>query len=264
MNDAAADLDCAQARRLVGLRHDNELDPLDSIRIERHLESCGPCGTRARALALLGSALRDRSLVFEPPAAFAPRLPASSRARGLRPVLPIAASFLVGSLLTVGALRIVSLSGSSERSVARDIVAAEIRASFPGHLIDVVSSDRHTVKPWFSGKLDYSPPVVDLADEGFPLVGGRLDYAGGRTVAVLVYRRRQHAINVFLWPSEGRSDIAASSESGFHLLHWRRGGMAFWVASDLDPAELRRFAALLADRPGPGLSPPSDPSRSPE
>jgi anti-sigma factor RsiW len=239
---------CAEARRLIGLRHDNELDAFESIRVERHLAACESCRNQARSIDLLGSALRDRSLVFDLPEGFAPRAPVSSRGRGARLALPIAASLLAGSLLTLGGLRLVSRTGVSEQSVARDVVAAQIRANLPGHLTDVVSSDRHTVKPWFSGKIDYSPPVFDLSDSGFPLEGGRLDYVGGRTVAALVYRRRQHILGVYVWPAAGSSEPASSTENGFHVLAWTAGGMAFWAVSDIDPTELARLAALIRER----------------
>ena len=248
MNGAPTDLGCKEASRLIGLRHDNELDPLESVQIERHLADCEACRSQARSIALLGSALGDPSLVFELPAGFAPRIPVSSRGRGRPFLLPIAASLLAGSLLTLGALRLVSGPDPSGGSVARAVVAAQIRASLPGHLTDVLSSDRHTVKPWFSGKLEYSPPVTDLADAGFPLEGARLDYVAGRTVAALVYRRRQHAIGVYVWPAAETSEGATSTENGFHALHWSAGGMTFWAVSDLDPVELQRFAALVRER----------------
>jgi anti-sigma factor RsiW len=247
MNDLSVKLACAEASRLIGLHHDGELAPLEAIRLERHLADCESCRTRARALAALSSALRDRSLAFEPPAGFATRLPGRAASRS-RSFLPLAASLVAGSLLTLAGAKLFPRADRGGASIARDVVAAQIRATLPGHMTDVISSDQHTVKPWFSGRLDYSPPVVDLADAGFPLEGGRLDYAGGRTVAALVYRRRKHAINVFLWPSEGPSEETESSENGFHVLHWTLGGMTFWSVSDVDPSELRTFASLLRER----------------
>jgi anti-sigma factor RsiW len=117
------------------------------------------------------------------------------------------------------------------------------------HLTDVASSDQHTVKPWFHGKLDFAPPVDDFAGDGFPLIGGRLDYLDHRSVAALVYRHAQHPINLFVYPADG-PDMApvASVETGYNILHWRSGGMDFWAVSDVNAAELADFEKLLRQK----------------
>jgi anti-sigma factor RsiW len=115
------------------------------------------------------------------------------------------------------------------------------------HLMDVASTDQHTVKPWFNGKLDFSPPVTDLSTSGFPLIGGRLDYLRGRPVAALVYQRRKHLINVFAWPDEGAlsSETRPRTQQGYHVIHATHAGMAYWIVSDLNSEELSTFAQLL-------------------
>lgn len=131
--------------------------------------------------------------------------------------------------------------------LTENLVANHIRSLMADHLTDIASSDQHTVKPWFNGQLDYSPPVRDLAMDGFPLAGGRLDYANGRAVAALVYRRRGHLINVFVWPDSEDKQVALeqSEQQGYHLLRWVQAGMVFWTISDLNLEELARFVQLL-------------------
>ena len=123
----------------------------------------------------------------------------------------------------------------------------------PGHLMDVISTDQHTVKPWFNGRVDFSPPVNDFAADGFRLVGGRLDYLDGRPVAALVYQRRKHIVNVFVWPAAdgSQSAVEITAHDGYNLLHWRRGGMNYWMASDLNAQEMGDFARLLRGEGAP-------------
>ena len=131
---------------------------------------------------------------------------------------------------------------------AREAVSGHVRSLMANHLTDVASTDQHTVKPWFAGKLDFSPPVEDFAEAGYPLVGGRLDYLQGHPVAALVYLHRKHTINVFVWPvaSAHEGITGAVTQQGYHVIHGAHAGMAYWVVSDLNPEELASFARMLA------------------
>jgi anti-sigma factor RsiW len=163
------------------------------------------------------------------------------RLSGWRPLMGAVAASVVLSL-TLSTLIVHHVQGDK---LEAHILASHVRSLQVDHLTDVASSDQHTVKPWFAGKIDFSPPVRDLREQGFPLEGGRLDYLDGRTVAALVYKRHQHVINVFVWPDSASAAEHLGSRDGFNVLHWSDDGFAYWAVSDLNATELREFAQLL-------------------
>ena len=187
---------------------------------------------------------RIRSMLAQPDV-FSPAVetPPSVRPRWttlLAAGLVIAAA---SSALTFGALRRTGPSGG----VTQALLDSHIRSLMPGHLIDVPSTNQHTVKPWFNGRVDLSPAVPNLDTAGFPLIGGRLDYVEGRAVPVVVYGRRQHVINVYSWPAApgGGPQLGASDEKGYHLVEWRSGDEQMWAISDLNRSELQQFVRLF-------------------
>jgi len=162
-----------------------------------------------------------------------------------------AAGFACGALVAAAALLIARPLLDGERGLEAELVGSHVRSLMAGHLTDVASSDQHTVKPWFQGRLDYSPPVEDLSAGEFPLVGARLDVLRGQPVAALVYRHRAHTINVFVWPTTAREGLQHGARQGFNVVHWQDGAMQYWLVSDLNAQELDAFAALLRSRGPP-------------
>jgi anti-sigma factor RsiW len=162
---------------------------------------------------------------------------------------PMAASFACGLVVAVSATTMF-VTTRTEDDFEQQLVSAHVRSLMPNHLMDVASTDQHTVKPWFTGKLDFSPPVVDLATEGFPLVGGRLDYLQDRPVAALVYQRRGHVINVFVMPAgdDRAKAVKPAVHHGYNVAEWQKSGMHAWAVSDLGRGELDQFAQMLEAR----------------
>ena len=237
---------------------DGELDLVRQVEIEEHLRSCSACSRIHEAQQALRSALQTDELYFRAPAHLERKVKAAARqlereASAPRPRMPVWIGAVVAAAaalaLAVFVLPIRSRASQTER-IAQDVVSAHVRSLMPGHLTDVPSSDHHTVKPWFAGRLAFSPPVADLSGDGYTLVGGRLDYAGGREVAALVYRRGEHVINLFVWPSSTKSGFeeAADVRQGYNLLSWTSSRNDFCAISDLNAAELRQFARFLRER----------------
>ncbi|MGE5243033.1 MAG: anti-sigma factor family protein [Betaproteobacteria bacterium] len=240
---------CDDVERDIDLYVDRELQPDVSAAIRDHLGTCEACRKRVAEREALGHLIRTAPYY---PASDRLRASVSSRAnraRSTRRVLAWAAAAVLA--VSVGALSLVQwsrtrLGDQMADATAEEVVSGHVRSLMAEHLFDVRSTDQHTVKPWFLGRLDFSPPVTDLAAIGFPLVGGRLDYVAGRPAAALVYQRQKHTINLFVWPAAA-GDTAAATRSihGFHAHHWVRGGMSFWAVSDLNDAELTDFVRAL-------------------
>jgi anti-sigma factor RsiW len=246
---------CEEIQPLINGYLDGELDLERNLELERHLENCGVCGPVKQSVLELRSAIRENVPYFRAPRGLERRVRAAVReqTRTTPRASPLSWRW-IGAVAAVALVVFATvhlgrnwLGPSHEELIAREIVAGHIRSLMANHLSDVVSTDQHTVKPWFDGKLDFAPPVVNLAPAGFPLVGGRLDYADGRPVAALVYQRRLHIINLFVWPStEGQNaPVASQTREGYNILHWTQGGMTFWAISDLAADELQTFAAQL-------------------
>ena len=224
--------------------YDNDRD------VELHLDDCQAC---AKDLVTKVPAIVDAELYFRAPGGLRERIlrdikprelvrsaaPEGSRRMWFSVPLAFAAGIALCALVTV-----FLFEGTTRGDVvARDIVSSHVRSLMADHLTDVPSSDKHTVKPWFDGKLDFAPPVPDLDAQGFTLVGGRLDYVSGRPAAALVYKRRQHYINVFVF--QGEAPTGSGDLQGYNFAHWNKNGMSYWVVSDLNADELQQLALLF-------------------
>lgn len=237
---------------------DDELDAGEALDVAEHLASCATCAQDYTLLLQAVDAMHERMTPLRAPEEFRARVVAAVRAgdsprertsrvpRALRPWLMAAAVVaMIGAAYAVGARS----ASRPESSLADAAVSAHVRSLQQGHLTDVASTDGHTVKPWFTGKLDFSPTVPRLEAKGFPLLGGRLDYVGDHAAAALVYQRRAHIINVLTYPSATSETVSPRMETrrGYQIASWSAGGMNYWVITDLNADEVRTFCSLVRE-----------------
>jgi anti-sigma factor RsiW len=236
---------------------DNELDAMGAAEFERHLETCRDCKTQLAASEKLRNALSQAQLYERVPASLRskiqsslPKVPAATHSSSSTSSTPWQWLALAAALLLAVVLGWRQWDGANhpayQQTLAAAAVDAHLRSMQPGHLADVVSTDQHTVKPWFDGRLTFAPPVRDFADAGFPLIGGRLDVIDGRTVAALVYGRRKHVVNVFVAKAEPSASWSGSGGiQGYHWAAWQKDGLSFCAVSDAAATDLEQLKQLF-------------------
>jgi anti-sigma factor RsiW len=244
-------MDCNEARRLLDAHLDGELEVVRDLELNAHLRTCPDCARLAENARARRVALHESLPRFAAPALLAQKIRAALPAPAPVAVARAKIVFPLWQVSGLAASVALALLGGFAWGNARshsnllidEAVADHVRSLQASHLTDVVSSDQHTVKPWFAGKLDFSPPVIDLAAAGFPLAGGRLEQLDGRPAAALVFRRRQHTINLFVWPANVTSIASARSErNGYRVAAWSQEGFNFLAVSEIPAAELGQFA----------------------
>jgi anti-sigma factor (TIGR02949 family) len=268
-------MDCNQTRTHLHAYLDGETEPKADAAVGHHLETCPCCREEYLAYQQLGFAVRRDATYHSAPERLAHRIASALPATTTPAPTATApgsmglwsswlssrwaasfASFLLISILSSGMTYYLTVPDQKD-VLAQEVVGAHVRSLMADHLTDVTSADQHTVKPWFNGRVDVAPPVKDFAAEGYPLVGGRLDYLDDRPVAALIYRHDRHLINVFMWPTAA-GEIAPPAtlvRQGYNLLHWQHSGLAFWAISDLNADALNRFVSLMQqEEPKSGAS----------
>jgi len=258
---------------------DGELDPITSQTIEQHLQECGRCDQAYKTHGSLIRAIGNATPYFKAPAELRKRiqssLPKETTRRPVRNGVPgaqvlvhkrqpksrstlseipwnwlgLAAAIVFAAIIVFNLLPRLQRPGA-DQFLATELIASHARSLMANHLTDVTSSDQHTVKPWLDAKLDFAPAVVDLSPKGFPLIGGRLDYLDNRPVAALIYQRRKHFINLFVWPaaSDTARSTRAISRHGYQLLHWVDSDFNYWAVSDVNQTELQEFKQLFEEQ----------------
>ncbi len=251
---------CQTAQEFIHAYVDGELDLARTLEVEQHMQECQVCAIAYRSQTALRSGFKDASLYYSAPRKLEKRIRSSLRREADSEVsrrsfgwrwLPIGVAATLVLLLALVIWRTLpGLRHPGDELLAQEIVSNHVRSlQLESHHTDVISSDQHTVKPWFDGKLDFAPTVKDFSTQGFPLIGGRLEYLNNRAVAALIYQRQKHYINLYIWPAEqsnAASEVAAK-RLGYNLLHWTSPGMNYWAISDLNGVELHEFARLVQE-----------------
>lgn len=242
-------MNCPDIRMLLHAYLDDELDAADSLAVARHLAECDACKRRFDACAQLGGNLRQAGLYMAAPAALrahvVARLPhhadisRAPRQRWQMAVAALAALFVIAAVFA--GWQTLQLRRQGSDTLVAEAVSDHVRSLLPGHLIDVRTSNEHTVKPWFDGRVDFSPQVKDLTAQGFGLIGGRLDVLDGKQVAALVYKRHLHTINLFQWPARAAATTPAQTRDGYHVLEWNDAGLRFVAVSSVAERDLQAF-----------------------
>ena len=262
--NTSSDAACTERSLMLHGFIDGELDAAHSLEFEQHLAACPQCAAEVAKYRAMKRVVGNSNVRWRATDALRAQVLAAverevSAGRAAYPAprqaQPAARRFdfygfirqwsFVPTLAALAAmLFLVVLPAQHQTSIEDELLASHIRSLQVDHLTDVATSDQHTVKPWFNGKIDFAPPVVDLASSGFPLVGGRVDYIGGRTVAALVYRRRGHIINVFIWPAPP-GEAATSERDGYNFASWSKDGLAFWAVTDASADDIAKFRAAF-------------------
>ena len=269
-------MSCEEAIKLMDGYLDAELDPITNQTIEQHLRECHDCEHAYKTHAALIRTIGNATPYYKAPAELRERIQSSLReeiaARSMPRVLPdmpsrfqskqseprtvlfgtqwnwlaLAAAVIFAAIIAFNLVPRSQRPGA-DQFLATQLIASHVRSLMANHLADVASSDQHTVKPWLDERLDFAPPVVDLSPQGFPLIGGRLDYLDNRPVAALVYQRRKHFINLFVWPAgaDAERTMKAISHQGYQLLHWLDSEFSYWAVSDISAKELQEFEQLF-------------------
>ena len=269
-------MNCEETTKLMDGYLDGELDPITNERIEHHLQDCNNCDQAYKTHSSLIRAVSNAAPYYKAPAELRERIQSSLReaiaertgrtvARDVQPLssrrqteprtvplgtrwtwLALAAAIVFAAIIIFNVVPRSQQRGA-DQFLATELIASHARSLMANHLTDVTSSDQHTVKPWLDAKLDFAPAVVDLSKDGFPLLGGRLDYLENRAVAALVYQRRKHFINLFVWPAEPNTTEAEKmmSRQGYQLLHWADSDFNYWAVSDVSESDLQIFKQLV-------------------